>query len=54
LCKDVCDYDAIQGWTVNLVVREIDKNNVKLLRKLSGITVLNNPTELKDALWAMF
>lgn len=54
LCADVCDYDAIQGGAVNLVVREIDKNNVQTLRKLSGITVLNDPTELKDALWAMF
>lgn len=54
LCKDVCDYDAIQGGTVSLMVREIDKNNVKMLRKLSGITVLNDPTELKDAIWAMF
>jgi flavoprotein len=38
---------------VNLAVREIDKNNVKTLRKQSGITVLNDPTELKEALWAI-
>jgi archaeoflavoprotein, MJ0208 family len=53
LCKDVCRSDAIIGGSVNLAVREIDKNNVKALRKQSGLTVLNDPTELKDALWAM-
>jgi dihydromethanopterin reductase (acceptor) len=54
LCKEVCDYDAIRGGTVDLVVREIDQNNVKTLRKFSGITVLSGPTELRDALRAMF
>ena len=53
LCKDVCCSDAIIGGSVNLVVREIDKNNVKALRKQSGLTVLNDSTELKDALWAI-
>jgi len=53
LCKDACRFDAIIGGSVNLAVREIDKNNVKTLRKQSGITVLNDPTELKDALWAI-
>jgi dihydromethanopterin reductase (acceptor) len=53
LCRDVCDFEAIIGGSVNLEVREIDKNNVRTLRKQSGITVLNDPTELKDALWAI-
>jgi dihydromethanopterin reductase (acceptor) len=52
LCKDACCFDAIIRGSVNLAVREIDKNNVKTLRKQSGITVLNDPTELKEALWA--
>ncbi|MGZ4923897.1 MAG: 4Fe-4S binding protein, partial [Halobacteriota archaeon] len=53
VCKEVCLTDAIIGGSVNLMVREIDKNNVKALRKQRGLTVLNEPTELKDALWAM-
>jgi dihydromethanopterin reductase (acceptor) len=54
LCKDVCDYNAIQAGVVNLVVRDIDKSNVRKLRKLAGITVLKDPNELKEALWALF
>jgi len=53
LCKEVCRFDAIGGGSVNLAVREIDKKNVKTLRKQSGITVLNDPNELKDALWTI-
>ncbi len=53
LCHDVCRYGAISRGLVNLAVREIDKKNVKTLRKQSGITVLNDPVELKDALWAI-
>lgn len=53
LCKDACCFDAIIVGSVNLAVREIDKNNVKTLRKQSGITVLNDPAELKEALWAI-
>ncbi|MGA7469446.1 MAG: dihydromethanopterin reductase (acceptor) [Halobacteriota archaeon] len=50
LCKDVCDYNAIQEGTVNLVVRDIDKNNVRTLRDSEGITILDNPHELEKAL----
>jgi dihydromethanopterin reductase (acceptor) len=53
LCKEVCRFDAIGGGSVNLAVREIDKKNVKTLRKQLGITVLNDPNELKDALWTI-
>ncbi|MGZ4923541.1 MAG: hypothetical protein ACXV5H_06195 [Halobacteriota archaeon] len=54
VCKEVCLSNAIIGGSVSLKVREIDKNNVKTLRKQPGLTVLNEPRELKDALWAMF
>ena len=50
LCKDVCDYNAIQEGTVNLVVRDIDKNNVRTLRDSEGITILDNPHQLEKAL----
>jgi len=52
LCKDACDYGAIQGGHVNLVIRDIDRQNVKKLRRLERITVLDNPTQLREALWA--
>jgi dihydromethanopterin reductase (acceptor) len=50
LCKDVCDYNAIQEGTVNLVVRDIDKNNVRTLRDSEGITILDNPHQFEKAL----
>lgn len=52
LCVNVCEYGAIKGGTVNLVVREVDRKNVELLKQLDGIVVLEDPTALKQALWA--
>jgi dihydromethanopterin reductase (acceptor) len=54
LCKDVCEYDAIEKAVVNLVIRDIDKANVQTLRKLEGITVLDDPSQLKEALINFF
>jgi len=53
LCTDVCRYEAIQGGTVNLVVRDVDRNNVRTLRDSDGITILDGPHQLKEALWAL-
>ena len=53
LCKDVCDYNAIQEGTVNLVVRDIDKNNVLTVRDSEGITILDSPHQLEEALRAI-
>jgi len=54
ICEDVCEYDAIERGSVKLVVRDIDQANVQTLRKLAGITVLENPYELKEALLRLF
>ena len=52
LCVNVCECGAIKGGTVNLVVREVDRKNVELLKQLDGIVVLQDPAALKRALWA--
>ena len=52
LCVSVCDCGAIKEGTVNLLVREVDRKNVELLKKLEGIAVLEDPATLKEALWA--
>jgi len=49
-CKDVCEYGAIQDVTVNLVVRDIDRHNVQTLRDSEGITILDSPHQLEEAL----
>lgn len=54
ICKEVCENNAIQGGQVRLVVRDIDRQNVKTLRTMERITVLNDPVQLKQALWQMF
>ncbi|MGZ4902178.1 MAG: dihydromethanopterin reductase (acceptor) [Halobacteriota archaeon] len=54
VCKEICEYDAIQGGQVKLVIRDIDKQNVKTLRTMERITVLDDPVQLKQALWQMF
>ncbi len=50
LCKDICEYSAIQGGQVKLVIRDVDKHNVKMLRKMEGITTLDDPVQLEHAL----
>ncbi len=51
LCADICEYNAIQGGQVTLVIRDIDKQNVRRLRKMERITVLDDPVQLEHALW---
>ncbi len=51
LCADICEYKAIQGGQVELVIRDVDKQNVKRLRKMERIAVLDNPAQVKRALW---
>ncbi len=51
VCADICEYGAIRGGQVKLVIRDVDKQNVKKLRKMERITVLENPAQLTRALW---
>lgn len=51
LCIEACPYGAIKkGERISVKAREIDLENVERLRKMSGITVLGGPEELKEAL----
>jgi len=51
LCLEACPYGAVKkGETIRVRVREVDLENVERLRKMSGITVLGDPEQLKDAL----
>lgn len=50
ICVSLCSYGAIRGGMVKLKVRDIDAKNVRLLRKLEGITVLENPQMIFDIL----
>lgn len=47
-CKDVCPFNAISaGKLVTIYMRDIDIENTKKLIKMDGITVLQNPKEIK-------
>ena len=43
ICVKLCSYGAIRGGLVKLKVRDIDAKNVRLLRELEGVTVLETP-----------
>ncbi|VVB88270.1 Dihydromethanopterin reductase (acceptor) [uncultured archaeon] len=46
MCVSLCSYGAIRGGLVKLKVRDVDARNVKLLRELEGLTVLETPRML--------
>jgi dihydromethanopterin reductase (acceptor) len=48
ICKELCKFDAIRGGEVELKVRDIDERNVRTLRGLDGITVLENTQHIMD------
>ncbi len=50
ICVKLCSYGAIRGGLTKLKVRDVDSNNVRILRKLEGITVLDNPYSVLDAI----
>ncbi len=52
LCITLCSYGAIRGGLAKLKVRDVDSKNVRTLRRLEGITVLNNPRKIPSALKA--
>lgn len=43
LCVKLCSYGAIRGGLARLKVRDVDAKNVRILRELEGITVLDHP-----------
>ena len=46
ICVPLCSYGAIRGGMARLKVRDVDSKNVKLLRELEGITVLETPSRI--------
>ncbi len=46
LCVRLCSYGAIRGGLAKLKVRDVDSRNVKKLRELEGITVLDHPKKI--------
>lgn len=50
VCIDLCPHDAIKGGDVMLKVRDIDAHNVKTLRSMEGITVLEHPSKILTVL----
>ncbi len=47
-CVKLCSFGAIRGGLARLKVRDIDSKNVRMIRELEGITVLDNPTGILD------
>lgn len=50
VCIDLCPHDAVKGGNVMLKVRDIDAHNVKTLRSMNGITVLDHPSKILTVL----
>ncbi len=50
VCIDLCPHDAIKGGNVMLKVRDIDAHNVKTLRSMNSITVLDHPSKILTVL----
>lgn len=50
LCVKLCSYGAIRGGLAKLRVRDVDSKNVRKLRELEGITVLNHPRKFPDVI----
>lgn len=48
ICVSLCSYGAIRGGLVKLKVRDVDAKNVRLLRKLEGVMVLETPQHIFD------
>lgn len=46
LCLTSCQFGAIRGWALPVQARELDRDNIKKLRSIAGITVLESPEEI--------
>ena len=55
LCLPVCPFGAVVfGEKVGVKPREVDVENIKKLRRMKGVTVLNQPKELEKILEDIF
>jgi len=50
LCVKLCSFGAIKGGLAKVRIRDIDSENVERLRRLEGITVLEKPAGIKNAI----
>lgn len=50
LCVTLCSYGAIRSGLAKLKVRDVDSRNVRKLRGLDGIKVLNHPRKVLGAI----
>ncbi|MCK4937731.1 MAG: dihydromethanopterin reductase (acceptor) [Methanosarcinales archaeon] len=50
-CVELCQYGAIKGGEVELRVRDLDNRNVRILRGLDEITVLESPYDVLEIIW---
>lgn len=48
-CAELCRFGAIKGGEVEIRVRDIDKRNIRKLKKMQGIKVLRNPVQILRA-----
>ncbi len=50
ICVRLCSYGAIRGGMAKLKVRDVDSKNVRLLKGLEGITVLDAPWMISEVI----
>jgi len=50
ICVKSCSYGAIRGGLAKLKVRDIDSRNVRILRELEGITIIDHPDKIIDVI----
>jgi len=48
ICAKLCSYGAIRGGVAKIKVRDIDSRNVRILRQLEGITIIDHPGKIID------
>jgi dihydromethanopterin reductase (acceptor) len=46
LCVASCEFGAIGGWALPVQAREMERGNIRKLRRIAGITVLETPEEI--------
>lgn len=54
LCVALCSYGAIKSGVAKLKVRDVDSENVRILKKLEGIAILNHPGKAIGAVKKLF
>lgn len=55
LCITACPFGAVKyGEKIKLRVREVDLENIEKLKRMNGITVLEHPRRIEDAIKKLF